>query len=56
MHDSVIMLRELHTRCVPRLVAWGPYLYTNLDASEPDEQAVIDAARSRRPASVLRKA
>jgi hypothetical protein len=34
----------------------GPYLYTNLDASEPDEQAVIDAARSRRPASVLRKA
>jgi ubiquinone/menaquinone biosynthesis C-methylase UbiE len=42
MHDSAEMLRELHTRCAARLVAWGPYLYTDLDATEADEQAAID--------------
>jgi SAM-dependent methyltransferase len=43
MHDSATMLRELHARYAARLVAWGPYLYADLDATEADEQAGIDS-------------
>ena len=62
MHDSATMLGELHARYAARLVAWGPYLYADLDATEADEQASIDRGEiqaillvvSNRPATLAR--
>jgi SAM-dependent methyltransferase len=42
MHDSAEMLRELHLRFAAVSVAWGPYLYTDLEATAAEEQACID--------------
>jgi SAM-dependent methyltransferase len=47
MHDSATMLRELHGRFAAQHLAWGPYLYTDLDATEADERAAIDRGEIR---------
>jgi SAM-dependent methyltransferase len=47
LHDAATMLRELRARYAARLVAWGPYLYADLDATEADEQAGIDSGEIR---------
>jgi SAM-dependent methyltransferase len=44
MHDSATMLRELHARFDALSVGWGPYLYTDLEATAADEQTGIDRA------------
>jgi SAM-dependent methyltransferase len=47
MHDSTAMLRELHARFAALSIAWGPYLYTDLDSTAADEQAAIDRGEIR---------
>jgi hypothetical protein len=41
------MLRELHARFAALRIAWGPYLYTDLDTTAADEQAAIDRGEIR---------
>jgi hypothetical protein len=47
MHDSAEMLRELHLRFAAVSLAWGPYLYSDLEATAAEEQAYIDRGEIR---------
>ena len=41
VHQGGTILRELQARFAQQSLAWGPYLYADLDVSEADEAAMI---------------
>jgi SAM-dependent methyltransferase len=52
IHEGATVLRELRDRFAERSLAWGPYLYLDLDVPEADEAAAI--ARGELPAISFR--